>query len=306
MLKRRGFTLIELLVVIAIIAILIGLLVPAVQKIRESADRLRTNNNLKQLGLAVHGFHDNFKKFPDAFASGGAITTNVPMWIQLMPFVEQDNLYRNYTTNYNAIVPTFLAPSDPFNTDPGGKLNFAANIRLFGNSTYSTAANGVSASAGTTVITPAVAGTAAIRSGMTLGRFPDGTTNTIMLATRFADCNNSYSTTAAAATTAGGGTNWYSHPGLTTGGFFGGGSNLGAAARGTATDSTLMFQVAPTNVLCNGAASIYGHGFGTGGMSVALADGSVRNIRADMLPFTYQSSLCPADGNPLGATWSDD
>lgn len=304
MLKRRGFTLIELLVVIAIIAILIGLLVPAVQKIRESADRLRTNNNLKQLGLAVHGFHDNYKKFPDAFNSGGAITTLVPMWIHLMPFVEQDNLYRNYSTNYNAIVTTFLAPSDPYNTDPGGKLNFAANIRLFGNSTYSGSANTVSSTAGTTAITPS--GSTAIKSGMTLGRFPDGTTNTIMLATRFADCNNSYTTTAAATTTAGGGTNWYSNPTQNTGGFFGGGTNLNPAQRGDATNNTYMFQIAPTNVLCNGSPSIYGHAFGTGGMSTALADGAVRNIRGDMLPYTYQCALCPADGNPLGSTWSDD
>ena len=298
MLKRRGFTLIELLVVIAIIAILIGLLVPAVQKIRESADRLRTSNNLKQIGLAVHGFHDNYKKFPDAFASGGAFALTNPqtMWVHLLPFVEQDNLYRNLTGNSNAVVSPYLAPSDPFNTDPAGRLNFAGNIRLFG--ARLTNANTVG-----TAVTPPTAG--AVLSGLTLGRFPDGTTNTIMLATRFADCNNSYST-GATATTAAGGTTWLGHPGSVNGGFFGAGTAMGPAARGTASDNTLMFQVAPTNLLCNGAASIYGHAFGTGGLGVALADGSVRNIRGDMTPLTYQRALCPADGGILDATWAED
>src|SRR5262249_52792807 len=102
---RRGFTLVELLVVIAIIAVLIGLLLPAVQKVREAANRTQCLNNLKQIALAAQNYHDARRKFPTGahlpVDVRGRPTEGTTLWVELLPYFEQDNLYKQWDRDDN-------------------------------------------------------------------------------------------------------------------------------------------------------------------------------------------------------------
>ena len=121
--RRGGFTLIELLVVIAIIGILIGLLLPAVQKVREAAARIQCENNLKQIGLACHSYHDANQGLPPGYTATAAYPSTSPGWgwqAYLLPYIEQGNLYRqiDFTAPVESqpaiqtMVKTYLCPAD--------------------------------------------------------------------------------------------------------------------------------------------------------------------------------------------------
>ncbi len=108
--RQSGFTLIELLVVIAIIAVLVGLLLPAVQKVREAANRLTCQNNLKQIGLAIHNFSDAHQSLPTSNRpSSNSVTSARQGWVLfLLPYIEQGNLYDEYNLTYGWQTPIDL------------------------------------------------------------------------------------------------------------------------------------------------------------------------------------------------------
>jgi prepilin-type N-terminal cleavage/methylation domain-containing protein len=137
--RRTGFTLIELLVVIAIIAILIGLLLPAVQKVRAAAARAQSQNNIKQMGVAIHNMASAYNGwFPPAFGPMPPTNTagvQFPFFVHILPFIEQQNVYAQVTNNGTALtapaavtpIKTYIAPADVYNSTTKQLTSYAVS-----------------------------------------------------------------------------------------------------------------------------------------------------------------------------------
>jgi prepilin-type N-terminal cleavage/methylation domain-containing protein len=318
---RSAFTLIELLVVIAIIAVLIGLLLPAVQMARESAARTQCKNNLHQMGIGVHKLHDDYGYLPPAVGifPQGSTTNFGPIFFYLLPYIEQTNLWQQarganggYVSNNNnvqsAVLQTYLCPSDP-SWSPEAPNNFAltcyaANALAFSKATYNGGAGNYLACyvTGTDPSTVAVIDETypiCIGNKRLEASFPDGLTNTIFFVEKYARMGPAYPNGNNFTFS----TQWadrfavYSAPYV---GFYPNPNN-GKPPIPVNYGTAGMFLVQPAWPTTASPNASTPH---ASGIQVALGDGSVRVCSGGMSPQTWWMALVPDDGNPIPSDWN--
>jgi prepilin-type N-terminal cleavage/methylation domain-containing protein len=272
--RRTGFTLVELLVVIAILAVLIGLLIPAVQKVRETAARMSSMNNVKQISLAVHQYLDaNHSTFPTVDGSRDS-----GVFLSILPYIEQGAVYREYREagRVNRIA-TYISPADP--TIASLEVNtvvvsYAGNAQLFLPHTKMAAS------------------------------IPDGTSNTIMIAERYAQCNEHvivYNMTSLF-----GAVLKVRRASIADGGPILDGQNMGdvfpvtVGAISRSSKPGLTFQTRPTMRMCHVFVAQTPH---SSGMIVGMADGSIRTMAPGISETIYWGSITPAGGEVIPNNW---
>jgi hypothetical protein len=277
---RAGFSRADLLVVTVLGLCLLGLLTPALAGGRQKAERKTTENNLKQIALAMHNYHATYKRLPPAYDKVFGFKSNATVHVYLLPYLEQIDLYKQYLDPQGGdkrdktVVEVFVAPLDKTNPKPpAGIDNFAANLRVFGNL-------GVKYDAPVPLADTMDAKASIPRS------IPDGTSNTIAFATKYGVC-------------AKGGSRYASPPKSDTAAFFGQNPAKVKAAPGSA---AATFQDRPDSKLCL-CSPLMAQSYEAEGLLVALFDGSTRTIAPGISPQTWNVALCPNDGMVLGADW---